>query len=365
MSRISFGTTSIGDAEYTAVKECLKTGFLSPGQYTKKFEPLVLAAYEDDKMCGVLLGVFIHEREGIGKHLSSRFVVYGGPLLTGNSDQQNKCLKSLLKALIIQTKNKALFTQFRNFFSWNDYLDIFEKHGFMLLERMNYIIQIQGAGNQGPGKMKSEIRNPKSEANTRKSVLKNMSEGRSRQITKSLANGAEIIEPENMEQLREFYNILFKLYRYKVRKPLADWSFFEHFYQQTLKSLNADTTECSPGIIRLVKYEGRIIGGILAPTFENKCIYEWYVCGLDKEYKEQYPSVLATWAAIEYAINNNFSCFDFMGVGVPDTPYGVRDFKARFGGELVNYGRLTRINNPFLYNIAELGYNILALLRRI
>ena len=54
-----------------------------------------------------------------------------------------------------------------------------------------------------------------------------------------------------------------------------------------------------------------------------------------------------------------------MGVGKPDQEYGVRDFKARFGGELVNYGRLTRINNPFLYSLAEFGYNVLALLKNI
>jgi hypothetical protein len=54
-----------------------------------------------------------------------------------------------------------------------------------------------------------------------------------------------------------------------------------------------------------------------------------------------------------------------MGVGRPDVAYGVRDFKARFGGEQLNFGRLTRINNRPLYNIAEFGYNILALLKKI
>jgi len=196
-----------------------------------------------------------------------------------------------------------------------------------------------------------------------------MSESRRRQIKKGLASGAEIIEPESIEQVREFYNILHILYRYKVRKPLADWSFFENFYKLSTKQENNETVEQwnsgTIGIIRLIRYQNKIIGGILAPVFEKKCIYEWYVCGLDKEYKDQYPSVLATWAAIEYAVDSNISSFDFMGVGVPETPYGVREFKARFGGELVNYGRLTRINNRFLYNIAEFGFNILALLKKI
>ena len=313
-------------------------------QNTRKFDPLVLSAINDEnELCGVLLGVFIHEKKGWGKLISSRFVIYGGPLLSGSEEQKRESLNLLLKELIKQTKRKALFIQFRNYFSWEGYLAVFEKHGFTFLDRLNYIIQVPGEGYRVPG----------------------MSISRQRQIRKGLASGAEIIEPENIEQVREFYNILYKLYRYKVRKPLADWSFFENFYKQTNPGPPSPAPRTPIGIIRLVRYEGKIIGGILAPVFEKKCIYEWYVCGLDKEYKSQYPSVLATWAAIDYAINNKIKSFDFMGVGKPDTPYGVRDFKARFGGELVNYGRLTRINNHFLYNIAELGYNVLALLKKI
>lgn len=316
---------------------------------SEKFEPLVLGVYNgEEKLCGILLGVYIHEKKGPGKLLSSRFVVYGGPLLIGEKDQQAESLDLLLKELVAQTKNKALFIQFRNFFNWKDHLQVFEKNGFSFLERLNYIIQVPGPS--------SSLRT--GAGDRVQGGLKNMSKGRRRQIEKALKSSAVIIEPENIEQFREFYDILYKLYRYKVRKPLPDWSFFENFYKQTIPRPGI-------GIIRLIRYQDRIIGGILAPVFGQKCIYEWYVCGLDKEYREQYPSVLATWAALEYAISNNIETFDFMGVGKPEVPYGVRDFKARFGGELVNYGRMTRINNRFLYNIAELGYNILALLKKI
>lgn len=348
---------------------------------TRKFDPLVLGAYDEEKLCGVLLGVFIHERKGPAKLFSSRFVVYGGPLLKGSDEQKIDCLDTLLKELIKQTTGKALFIQFRNYFSWADYLDVFEKHGFTFLERINYVIQIPGVEDRGSKTkdQKTNIKNPVSsiqhsgtsdqqpETLSSEYILRKFSSSRRRQIKKGLENGAEIIEPKNIDQVREFYNILYKLYRYKVRKPLADWSFFENFYQQTSSFPRPASRVPRPGIgiIRLIRYKDVIIGGILAPVFEDKCIYEWYVCGLDKEYKNQYPSVLATWSAIEYAAKNNIKSFDFMGVGVPETPYGVRDFKARFGGELVNYGRLTRINNQFLYNIAEFGYNVLAILRKI
>ncbi|NCA85222.1 MAG: peptidoglycan bridge formation glycyltransferase FemA/FemB family protein, partial [Clostridia bacterium] len=78
-----------------------------------------------------------------------------------------------------------------------------------------------------------------------------------------------------------------------------------------------------------------------------------------------YPSVLATWAAIDYAIKTGYRQFDFMGVGKPNVPYGVRDFKMRFGGTVVNYGRYIRINNKFIYMLAEFGYNILSLMKKV
>jgi lipid II:glycine glycyltransferase (peptidoglycan interpeptide bridge formation enzyme) len=302
---------------------------------TNKFKPIVLAAYDDNKLYGVLMGVFIYEKRGLGKLLSSRFVIYGGPLLTGDIDQKKQCLDKLLKALVNITRNHALFIQFRNFFSLQDLIPVYKKNKFLLIDRLNYIVHVSD----------------------QETVLKNMSDSRRRQVRKALKSGAEIIEPENISQLRDFYDILYKLYRFKIRKPLPDWSFFESFYQYSING--------RLGIIRLIKLDDKIIGGILSPVFEGKCIYEWYVCGLDREYKNQYPSVLATWAGLEYAINNNIQHFDFMGVGRPEKEYGVRDFKARFGGELVNYGRITRINNRFLYSIAELGYNVLAVFKRI
>ena len=86
------------------------------------------------------------------------------------------------------------------------------------------------------------------------------------------------------------------------------------------------TLDAGFGKVFLISYEGRIIGGIMCPFFPGKGVYEWYVCGLDEEYKSSgvYPSVLATWAAIDFAMCNDFELFDFMGVGIPGVPYGVR-----------------------------------------
>lgn len=74
---------------------------------------------------------------------------------------------------------------------------------------------------------------------------------------------------------------------------------------------------------------------------------------------------MATWAAME--AGNRLGCinFDFMGLGIPTREYGVREFKSRFGGNWVNHGRWSRVNNPLLYSFAELGYNIMRLAKKV
>jgi predicted N-acyltransferase len=294
-----------------------------------------IADAQNGSLKGLVLAVMIRELEGFAGYFSSRTVVYGGPLIDPEADNRLEIMRLLHENLIRQVKNHSVFIQFRNFSSQENNRDIFIKAGFTYRDRLNLIVDTSGL----------------------ETVKRNMSPSRLRQVKKGISLGARCIEPENTEQVREFYDILFNLYKHKVKKPLPAWDFFEEFYHLS--------REGRLGILRLVQYEGRIIGGILSPVTPGKTLYEWYVCGLDQAYKNIHPSVLATWAALEYAAENNISRFDFMGVGIPEREYGVRDFKARFGGELVNFGRFARINNKLVYLAAETGYNLLAILKKI
>jgi lipid II:glycine glycyltransferase (peptidoglycan interpeptide bridge formation enzyme) len=131
----------------------------------------------------------------------------------------------------------------------------------------------------------------------------------------------------------------------KVKKPLPEFTFFENFYYH--KYL---------GKYLLVKYNDRIVGGVMCPIYKDT-IYELYECSLEKDFK--YSGALATWAPIEYAIKIGLKYYDFMGAGSPKSNYGVRDFKSKFGGKLVQYGRFLRINNPLLYQIGKWGLKVI------
>lgn len=108
----------------------------------------------------------------------------------------------------------------------------------------------------------------------------------------------------------------------------------------------------------MTEYKGEIVGGMFCVGSNNR-LYEWFVCGLDGKYKGVHPSKLATYSALRYCAENGFSVFDMMGAGKPDEDYGVRDFKARFGGKLVEEGRFVHIAHPLLYKIGKWGVKLL------
>ncbi|NOX45353.1 MAG: peptidoglycan bridge formation glycyltransferase FemA/FemB family protein [Chlorobi bacterium] len=302
---------------------------------TKKFKPILIAATNNNKLIGVLLAVIIKEYSSAIGFFTSRTVIYGGPLIDNSLEDLEEMLDLFLKKLIHKVKNKSIFIQFRNFFDWGKQKQVFIDNGFNNLERLNLLV----------------------DTSSEDTIRKRMSNSKLRQVKKSLKEGAKVIQPESIEQVNEFYDILYYLYKYKVKKPLPDRSFFANFYEQS--------KEGDLGVILLIKYQDQIVGGIVSPLHKEKTIYEWYICGLDREFKQIYPSVLATWAAIDYAAKNDIRVFDFMGVGVPNKDYGVREFKKKFGGEMVNFGRFGRVNNKFLYAVTEVGYNMLSWFRKI
>ena len=160
-----------------------------------------------------------------------------------------------------------------------------------------------------------------------------------------------MVENPTLEQVHECYELLKELYSTRVKTPLFSWEFFEKLYSQP----NAKYL--------LVEFEGKILGGTICVCLPGKALYEWFVCGNDYYRKGIRPSSVATWYGMQYAAQNNYPRFDLMGAGKPDEPYGVRDFKAEFGGKLVEHGRYLYVRKPMLYWIGTIGVKILKKLK--
>ncbi len=292
-----------------------------------------MVAEKNNTVVGVMLAVLITEHHPLLKRLSTRCVVYGGPLLLEDNPE---VLRLMLNQLNKSVSRKAIFTQFRNFRVWvSDLKKVFEQSGFQYRERLNLIT-------------------PTPE---RAKLLAGISKSRLRQIRKAQAAGVTIRPVTTLSEVHELYLLLRFLYREKVRKPLPSEAFFTAFFDHLTRS--------GEGIMWMVEAENKMIGGIVCPISKGKSVSELYVCGLDKQYPHYHPSIMATWAALSFAADQGIDHFDFMGLGRPDRPYGVRDFKLRFGGNIVNYGRFARRNQKTLYWLAEIGYNVLRIFHKI
>lgn len=293
----------------------------------KNYEPIVVCCIDgEENVVGILLNVIQKEHTGIAGKFSSRSISWGGPLVKDNDEQ---IVELILKEYEIKITGKAIYTQMRNMYDCSVIADTFERYDYEYLEHLNYHVLTQN----------------------RETTLKRMSESKLRQIKKSLKAGSSIVEAVSISEVEKFYSIIKSLYKDRVKKPLPDKTFFTGFFEQCCKH--------GKGKYLLIKFEGKIIGGIMCAITPGKAIYEWYIASDDVQYKQLYPSILATYAAIEYGIQNGLHHFDFMGAGKPDQDYGVREFKSKFGGDLKNFGRFEKVHNKSLMAIGKLGMKLI------
>ena len=301
------------------------------------------------KLCGVCVGYVTKEKSALRQYFTRRAIILGGPALA--EDCSDAEITALLEAVKSKTRHLSpIYIETRNFNDYSRWKGAFEKARFAYKPHLNFHIDCRDKA-----KMWERL------SDTRKRQIRRVTSERVNELTS---------ERVSEEEIREWYGILERLYRTKVKTPLWPVEFFLEAHRQgAAKYL-------------LVRHEGKVIGGMMIVTSErvneltserineltseriNELtngggVYEWYICGLDTEYKEQYPSVMATWAAMEYANQHGLARFDVMGAGEPGVPYGVRDFKAEFGGELVEHGRYLCVLKPMLYKLGTIGVKIL------
>lgn len=284
----------------------------------------VHAVAKDAGEISALILVTVQQESGFKKHLSQRGIIYAGPMLT---DEESA--KVLVEHLQAYYKKKAIYLETRNFFDYSKYAEVFKGSGWEYIPWLNFHLTTD---EEAP-------------------MRKRMSSSRLRQVKKGIKNGAEFMEAKNIDDVKSFYSILQELYQEKIKKPLPKWDFFERFFESDM------------GKYLLVYFEGKVIGGIMCPIQEGSAIYEWYIAGKDGEFRDQYPSVLATYAAMDYGLKNNMNYFDFMGAGAVDEEYGVRDFKARFGGKELEHGRFLLILNKTMYQVGKKGLSLMSKLK--
>lgn len=317
-------TDSIDRAEWQALVErsSKATYFQTPECYDLYasvgfMQPFVFSVRDEHRLLGVMCGYVVAEGGLIKRYFSKRAIVPGGLLL--DDSIENDKVQLLLNKAIDKFSTQAIYFEIRNYTDYSHYKTAIVSAGFEYRAHLNIHVPINSA---------EASRNA-------------LHATKQRQLKTAERAGVRWEQSVSVEDTQAFYSCLAKLYATKVHKPLFAYPFFEELVVQKNTYL------------LVVKHHDKVIGGMVCAVLPNKCVYEWFVCGDDVTYKKLYPSVMATWAGIAFAAQLGIPCFDFMGAGKANVEYGVREFKSKFGGELVEHGRFLYICRPRLYAIGK------------
>jgi len=143
------------------------------------------------------------------------------------------------------------------------------------------------------------------------------------------------------------YDLLRKSHQH-ARVPLADRSLFEAAFELLY----------AKDMVRFTL--ARVGDTSVAASVEllyKDVVYGWYG-GMDRGYASHLPNELLTWHLLQWGAENGYRVYDFGGAGKPDEEYGVRDFKVKFGGELVNYGRNVFVHTLLLLKVSRTVYQL-------
>jgi serine/alanine adding enzyme len=274
------------------------------------------------KVVGVISGVVIHEIKGIARCLSSHAVIQGGPLVVGEDPIQ---LSKLLVAKFDQTiRKKAIYSEIRNMDNQSALKD--QLNGYEFVDHLNFVLNLERPLDD---------------------LWKGLHRNRRTNIKKGEANGVHVEEITSAAKIDEYYQLIAETYD-EVGLPEPPKELFVNAFSQL-------------GPLGHAKFFGAFHDdkciGIRADLLFNGRIYDWYA-GSSKANLSHYPNDCIVWHIIKWGKENGYKVFDFGGAGNPNKPYGPREFKRRFGGEMISPGRYLRTYSPIKYKLATHGLEL-------
>lgn len=295
---------------------------------TESFEPELWAVVKERRILALLLPVRVTLADGfVMRRLTTRSIAFGG-VLVSPGEEGCKALSRLLTVYSKGANGRSLFTELRNMTDQSALQAVLQRHRYTYEEHLNYLIDLARPG---------------------EAVFCDIGPRTRKNIRQALNKGCVQVELITTKQgLAACYEILCQSYE-NARVPLAGWPLFEAAFdilapkkmiRFTLAKVNGLPTATSVDLL----YKGTIFG--------------WYG-GVVRSGRHHAANEVLTWEILRWGAENGYRTYDFGGAGRPGDRYGVRDFKAKFGGRLVCYGRNTCVHSPGLFRLSKIGYGVL------
>jgi serine/alanine adding enzyme len=271
--------------------------------------------------CNILL---LREKVGIFSGLTSRALIIGGPIAMNDS-----IYDEILGQVINQLRDKVIYLQIRNIFPLSTQKkNILKKHGISYSSHYTILNEIVS------------------------SPINSYHAGRRKNVRRSIKYKLQFKRLIEKNELALAGKLVKNTYK-RILLPCPSVSFFTSTYPYALKN-NL--------FVFGVFHEEKIIASRFC-LLNGEVLYDWYA-GHDSEFNHLFPNDFIVHGILEWAYENNFKLFDFGGAGNDQSAYGVREFKLKFGGKLVENGRNEIVFSPIKYKLGFIGFKLLRLIKK-
>lgn len=285
---------------------------------TRGYEPIAIAATDNEgKICGIVSG-FVVKYSSLFSRAMSRSVVCGGPIVDGGNTE---CFRALMEAYDTRIKHKTYNEQIRNINDLSAYFHILESLGYSYEAHLNYLIDLSKDEVLLWKAMSAAARNKVNKARREKLVFRELS----------------------IEEMQSAYTILGRVY-HRIGYPLADISLFKKSFE-----LSRDRV----GVVVFGAYKDNVLVAVRFILCYGRRWYDWYA-GSNEKYKHCAPNDFLVWNILLKAKALGAEVYDMGGAGSPSFKYSVRDFKKKFGGTEVCYGRYEKYRIPIIKHIIDI-----------
>jgi CelD/BcsL family acetyltransferase involved in cellulose biosynthesis len=299
------------------------SNMISVFQAAKSHEPLALAAVDaDGEIMALLVAVRVQTLPDPLGRVSSRSIFYAEPLCDDDPHSID-ALTALIAHHDRLMRHSTLFTEIRPLLAPGPERIALERCGYQYMDYLNFIVDVSRP---------ADVLWRRLLRDARRGV---------RQFERSGFQTRPVETPRGVDQL---YQCLLASYG-NANVPLAHQSLFDAAFAILHPS----------GEIRIeAVMKDDVPIAMLATLNYRKTAFAWY-CGTQRM-RGFSPLDSLFWRELLWSHEHGFTTFDMGGAGWPGEPYGVRRYKAKFGGALVHYGRYRKVYSPWRMALAERAY---------
>ncbi len=290
--------------------------------------PELWAATRDGEVTALLLPVHVSLARGaLLRGFTTRSIVYGS-VLCAPGEEGCTGLDRLLATYTRERGPASLFTELRNLADLTAVQPVLRAHGFAYEDHLDYLVDLRG----GPEAVFARI-GPRTRKNLRQVLRRGAVTVEQARDPQSLAACLELVRRSHLA----------------AHVPLPDPELFRAAFDRLHSS----------GWIR---FSLARVGGVPAAASVDLAfrdtLYGWYG-GVDRSFGAYLPGEVLMWEVLRWGAQHGFRVYDFGGAGKPGETYGVRDFKSKFGGTLVCYGRNVRVHSRIRLGVSRSAYALL------